>query len=63
MTDVGGLEQFRAAEGDSQEHTEDLHAVRDIQGRGVLSAHAMVSAPGWLVFVELPLSEAYAAPR
>jgi class 3 adenylate cyclase/HAMP domain-containing protein len=32
----------------------------DLQGRPVLAAYAPVERLGWLVFVELPLSEAYA---
>jgi signal transduction histidine kinase/ActR/RegA family two-component response regulator len=33
---------------------------RDVQGRRVLSAHQRIDPPGWLVFVDQPLSEAYA---
>ena len=32
----------------------------DITGRRVLSAYAEVTPPGWLVFAELPIDEAYA---
>ncbi|MFX6007032.1 hypothetical protein ABTF07_20880, partial [Acinetobacter baumannii] len=32
----------------------------DLSEQRVLSTHAAVPALGWLVFVELPLSEAYA---
>lgn len=32
----------------------------DMSGQRVLSTYATVPSPGWLVFVELPLSEAYA---
>lgn len=35
-------------------------AVVDFQGRQVLSARATVSPSGWMVFAELPVSEAYA---
>jgi signal transduction histidine kinase/ActR/RegA family two-component response regulator len=34
--------------------------VQDIHGRPVLSAHETVAAPGWWVFVEQPLEEAFA---
>ncbi len=37
----------------------DMQGV-DITGRSVLSAYAKVTPPGWLVFAELPLDEAYA---
>ena len=33
---------------------------RDIQGRTVLAAHAPVAPLGWLVLIELPVSEGYA---
>jgi hypothetical protein len=35
-----------------------VRAARDIDGRDVLSASAIVHGPGWDVFVELPLAEA-----
>ena len=37
-----------------------LQEAEDIRGRHVLTAYAPVTAPGWLVFVELPREEAYA---
>ncbi len=37
-----------------------MQEAEDIQGRKVLTAYAPVTAPGWLVFVELPREEAYA---
>jgi signal transduction histidine kinase len=40
--------------------TEQLQVADDIQGRRVLTAYAHVSPLGWLVFVELPVAEAYA---
>ena len=39
---------------------EGVQIVRDIQGREVLTAHAPIAPLGWLMFVELPLDEAYA---
>ncbi len=39
---------------------EPVQEAEDIQGRKVLTAYAPVTAPGWLVFVELPSEEAYA---
>jgi signal transduction histidine kinase len=32
---------------------------RDLQGKDVLSAHARIEALGWLVFVDLPIGEAF----
>ncbi len=43
-----------AADGD------ELQEARDTQGRKVLTAHARVAPLRWLVFVELPVEEAYA---
>src|SRR6185369_12913588 len=57
-TDVAGLEQVRAARGESPVLPDNLQVVRDIQGQQVLSAHAAVAPLRWLVFVELPINEA-----
>nr|WP_068017915.1 GAF domain-containing protein [Rhodoplanes sp. Z2-YC6860] len=46
-----------AAEGPAREGVE---IVRDIQGREVLTAHAPILPLRWLMFVELPIDEAYA---
>src|SRR5213079_2469944 len=39
---------------------DELQEARDTQGRKVLTAHARVAPLRWLVFVELPVEEAYA---
>jgi signal transduction histidine kinase len=39
---------------------ESQPTARDFEGRQVLTAHALVAPLGWLVFIELPLAEAYA---
>jgi signal transduction histidine kinase/CheY-like chemotaxis protein len=39
---------------------EPLQVAKDIRGRDVLTAYAPVNPLGWLVFVELPIEEAYA---
>jgi signal transduction histidine kinase/CheY-like chemotaxis protein len=49
-----------ARDGGSDKSGEPAQVTRDPQGRDVLTAHASVPALGWLVFVELPVSEAYA---
>ncbi len=59
--DLSGLRQVqvaRAAFPDTSSGTVD--DVRDLQGRTVLSAHALITPVSWLVFVELPTNEAYA---
>ncbi len=60
-TDVSRLAQVRAAlaEG-SAAPAEQPPVTDDIEGRPVLSVHAPVGTLGWLVFVELPVGEAYA---
>jgi signal transduction histidine kinase len=60
-TDMSQLAQVQAAlaEG-SVPPTEQPPVTNDIEGRPVLSAHAPVGPLGWLVFVELPVDEAYA---
>jgi signal transduction histidine kinase len=39
---------------------EGVEIVKDVQGREVLTAHAPISPLHWLMFVELPIDEAYA---
>ena len=60
-TDMSGLAQVQAARVAKSNGLPDqpLQGV-DITGRSVLSAYAKVTPPGWLVFAELPIDEAYA---
>jgi signal transduction histidine kinase/ActR/RegA family two-component response regulator len=60
-TDMSGLAQVQAARGVESNGSADqpLQGI-DIAGRTVLSAYAKVTPPGWLVFAELPIDEAYA---
>jgi hypothetical protein len=57
--DMSSLPQVRAARAPAAGADEPLAAV-DRQGKPVLSAHATVTPLKWLVFVELPIDEAYA---
>ena len=60
-TDLSRLAQVQAARAaGAGQATEQLQVADDIQGRRVLTAYAPVSPLGWLVFVELPVAEAYA---
>jgi signal transduction histidine kinase len=60
-TDMTRLAQVAAARADAPGAVADqVHETRDIQGRRVLTAFAPVAPLGWTVFVELPVSEAYA---
>ncbi len=63
-TDMSRLAQVQAAleEGSARPSEEPL-VTDDIVGRPVLSVHAPVEPLGWLVFVELPVDEAYAPLR
>jgi signal transduction histidine kinase/CheY-like chemotaxis protein len=54
--DMSQLPQVRAALAGA---TQTLSEARDLEGREVLTAYAGVRPLGWLVFVELPVSEAY----
>jgi len=58
-TDMSGLPQVRAARVPQGDADEPFAAV-DRQGKRVLSAYAAVTPLNWLVFVELPINEAYA---
>ncbi|MFL5120148.1 MAG: GAF domain-containing protein, partial [Microvirga sp.] len=57
-TDLSGLPQVEAASNAAP--GDELQEARDTQGRKVLTAHARVAPMRWLVFVELPVEEAYA---
>jgi Cache domain len=57
-TDMTKLAQVQAA---LTAGTEPVREGQDIHGHKVLSAYAPVSPLGWLVFVELPVEEAYAS--
>jgi signal transduction histidine kinase/ActR/RegA family two-component response regulator len=59
-TDVSDLAQIQAARAAQSRGLPDqsLQGV-DVKGRRVLSAYAEVTPPGWLVFAELPVDEAY----
>jgi signal transduction histidine kinase len=43
--------------------SESGQAARDLEGREVLTSYAEIAPLGWLVFVELPIDEAYAPLR
>jgi signal transduction histidine kinase len=60
-TDMFRLDYVKAArEAAAGPAREDVEIVRDIQGREVLTAYAPILPLGWLMFVELPIDEAYA---
>src|SRR5205823_5701708 len=60
-TDLSRLAQVQAARAaGAGQATEPLQVAEDVQGRKVLTAFAPVAPLGWLVFVELPVAEAYA---
>ena len=57
-TDLSHLAQIQAARSGTPQEQEQ--AAENLQGLKVLSAHARVAPLDWLVFVEMPLNEAYA---
>jgi signal transduction histidine kinase len=57
-TDMSRLAQVRGARAGSA--TEAVQEADDIGGHKVLTAYAPVHPPGWFVFVETPIEEAYA---
>jgi signal transduction histidine kinase/CheY-like chemotaxis protein len=60
-TDLSRLAQVEAAlHSDSLARPKSGQVASDAQGRPVLTAHANIVPPGWLMFVELPLEEANA---
>ena len=59
-SDVSHLAQVRAARAAALDSAPEQELVEGIQGGQVLAAYASVPSLGWLVFVELPVAEAYA---
>jgi len=58
--DLSGLVQVQAAQAIAGAMPSDpLQVAKDIQGRRVLTTYAPIPPLGWLVFVELPVDEAY----
>jgi hypothetical protein len=58
--DLSGLTQVQAARAIGGAMPPDpMQVVKDIQGRQVLTSYAPIPPLGWLVFVELPVDEAY----
>jgi signal transduction histidine kinase len=63
-TDLAGLAQVQRARAViSGRDSEPDEAARNLQGREVLTSYAEIAPLGWLVFVELPIDEAYAPLR
>ncbi len=61
--DLSSFPQVRAARAETPrrgEERDEATVARDLQARQVLTAHAGITTLGWLVFVDLPLEEAYA---
>jgi signal transduction histidine kinase len=60
-TDLSRLPYVAAARStDGTPAREGVEVVQDVQGREVLTAHAAILPLRWLMFVELPIDEAYA---
>jgi signal transduction histidine kinase len=60
-SDLSRLEQVKSARASSRTNSaEQVTEASDFQGRQVLTAYAPISPLGWLIFVDLPVSEAYA---
>lgn len=60
-TDMSKLDQVKAARAaETGDPSEPLQVARNIQGSDVLTAFAPVKPLGWVMFVELPVTEAYA---
>lgn len=58
--ELSHLTQVRAARlQGSADSSEQVEVAEDLQGRRVLTAYAPVAPLGWLLFVELPVDEAY----
>lgn len=58
--DLSGLSQVQAARGAQPNPRTEPTIARDLAGRQVLTARAVIDRPNWSVFVEQPLEEAFA---
>jgi two-component system, NtrC family, sensor kinase len=58
--DLSGLPQIQAILDPAAQAQDEPNVARDLQGQQVLTARAAVDPPGWSVFVEQPLEEAFA---
>src|SRR5262249_12780627 len=59
-TDMAQLAQVKAARAaGTGERVEPVQIAKDLRGREVLTAYASVAPLDWLMFVELPVDEAY----
>jgi signal transduction histidine kinase len=59
-TDMSSFAQVKAARAGLSDTAEQVQEAQSIAGTRVLAAYAPVAPLGWLVFVELPVEEAYA---
>jgi signal transduction histidine kinase len=59
-TDMFRLDYVKTARDEGGAVRQGVEIVNDIQGREVLTAHAPIPPLRWLMFVELPIDEAYA---
>jgi len=59
-SDLANMPQVKAALANTGPVADNAFVGKDPQGRDVLSTHAAVAPLGWVVFVELPVQEAYA---
>jgi signal transduction histidine kinase/DNA-binding response OmpR family regulator/HAMP domain-containing protein len=62
-TDLADLPQVREALGGATAAGEERTIARDLQGQEVLTAHQAIDPPGWVVFVNQPLGEAFEPVR
>jgi signal transduction histidine kinase len=65
-TDLGSLAQIQGCRASAQRppaEREEATIAHDLAGREVLTACATITPLGWLVFVDLPVAEAYAPLR
>jgi signal transduction histidine kinase len=60
-TDMSKLAQVQAAMSGNPDAVDPLQGALNIQGQEVLTASAPINPLGWTMFVELPVSEAYAS--
>jgi len=60
LSSLAHIQRARATLGKPGQDTTETPIVQDFQGRQVLTAFAPITPLGWLVFVDLPLGEAFA---
>ena len=60
LSSLAHIQSARAAQPRPDERKDDVTIARDLGGGRILTASAAIRPPGWIVFVDMPVDEAFA---